>query len=163
MTELVRFSCPQCGRRLKAPVGTAGRTARCRCRVLVRIPDATPRHPLSLGDEPEDLPPAEPARVRSRRPVVIGIGVVGLALCVSLGAGFALAVVGSRYPQPSEPPVVPTIATVAATPAPAPRPVEVPKVKPQNRKPRPDTPTPTPAKGPTPMNPPAAGLPALYS
>src|SRR5262249_25080781 len=52
MNDYIRFSCPTCGKRLKAPPEHAGRAARCRCGQQVLVPSEAP---LSV---------TEPARAR---------------------------------------------------------------------------------------------------
>src|SRR5437870_3903712 len=45
-SELVRFLCPHCGKRCKAPAGAAGRGSRCpRCGARLEVP--TPENPLA--------------------------------------------------------------------------------------------------------------------
>jgi ribosomal protein L37AE/L43A len=64
--NLQRFHCPNCSRRLKAPLKAAGRWAKCpQCGTLVQVPRAAPMTDadiadmLSLDDDDDLSPPQE--------------------------------------------------------------------------------------------------------
>lgn len=42
MVSMIRFHCPSCGDSIKAPDDAAGKTGRCKCGELVRVPTPNP-------------------------------------------------------------------------------------------------------------------------
>lgn len=53
---MIRFPCPKCGAKLKAPIGTEGRQATCKCGAGVVVPQVRPIVPVLAIDEPPSLP-----------------------------------------------------------------------------------------------------------
>ena len=54
VTEMIRFLCPGCGKRMKAPTEAAGRTATCRaCSTRLIVPCSLPIQPRSVASSPE--------------------------------------------------------------------------------------------------------------
>ncbi len=98
MDDLLRFSCPACGKRLKSPPAHAGKRARCSCGQSVIVPRG---EPLSPGEQvappletrrrvkpvPEPLllpdPPTRP-RSRKRTWLVAAGGIAALSLVVGV-------------------------------------------------------------------------------
>ena len=55
MNDVIRFPCPGCGKRLKAPAANVGRRAKCACGLTIRVPGSDPApapEPLDLDDAP---------------------------------------------------------------------------------------------------------------
>jgi uncharacterized paraquat-inducible protein A len=66
--NLLRFHCPNCSRRLKAPNSAAGHWAKCpQCGTLVQVPRAAPMSDADIADllsvdEEEEMPPPPPGQ-----------------------------------------------------------------------------------------------------
>jgi hypothetical protein len=121
MDDYFRFTCPTCGKRLKATPEQAGRRARCSCGqgVVVPEPEAPPR-------AKKRAPPGrvEPERATPTKGVWIWLvaGAAGMVLIAGLGGWLlarALWPTGGGPQRPSE-------QVVALAPAPAPTPAPPP-------------------------------------
>ena len=61
--DQLRFHCPHCSHRLKAPISAAGRWAKCpNCKTVVQVPHAAPMSDADIADllstdDEDDIPP----------------------------------------------------------------------------------------------------------
>jgi hypothetical protein len=55
MDGFIRFRCPSCGKRRKAPPEYAGKAARCSCGERIIVPDSALSHPYQQPDPSPDL------------------------------------------------------------------------------------------------------------
>lgn len=132
MSEMSRFSCPQCGLRMKAAAKSANKSLRCqRCGTRMRVP--------APSDDPKVYPAAERFAPRSETVplaaswnVWIGFGGVAVAAAVAATVWLAMSLSRSTTEQPvaAAPPTAPPergLAFPKLSPQPAP-----PQESPQN-------------------------------